>query len=522
MDVKDLLNAGFGVLNPIRDTLTGKNFDTSNAKPLDAMISSTEMSFSPNASLGTGPYIGVCLRVEGFLNEGAIDPTNTYTIVNESIRKNNESEAPRLLQIRVRIPEIHSALPIPQTLPAITEASTDHSVINLYPVFIAKDLMISSDTPQPGEMVWVDFQNTNTQEGPIYLGRVSNDTVVNGNSSTSGRISFSKSCTQSPAVTPPKTQEVKASNSSAVTNPIDMLNNAKKSYTPKAKQPAAQNSVSKCGSGAVGAGTGRTGNPEGEPKNYKTTGRKDYGPANDKYLGILDRNTGKRTKKIEMIVIHDGGAYGGKGEKGARSQVEVAINDWTPKSVSSHYYIELDGTVFQLVEEARMAYHTYTNAKKYGDPVTNVNSRSIGIDFGRCSSNPKVYHLDKDRKPFNCKSRGYTAPYTKQQHASLKKLLKDICRRQNIPYDEDHILGHAAITPKRRGDPTKGFKWSDIGLTAKYGPFKYGYKQCPDPSTSGKQKSEPKPVSKKEYKKAVDDAAQATGVGSILPFGGGS
>ena len=83
MDVKDLLNIGFGVLNPVRDTLIGKNFDTSNAKPLDAMISSTEMAFSPDAGKGTGPYIGICLRVDGYLNEGAIDPTNTYTIVNE-------------------------------------------------------------------------------------------------------------------------------------------------------------------------------------------------------------------------------------------------------------------------------------------------------------------------------------------------------------------------------------------------------------------------------------------------------
>jgi hypothetical protein len=137
MNVKDLLNAGFGLLNPIRDTLVGKNFDTSNVKALDAVVKSTENSFAPNATLGSGPYVGICLRVDGFLNEGTPDPSNWATVVNESITKNNQSEAPRLLQIRVRIPEIHSSLPIPNSLPSPTEKSSDHGIINLYPVYIA-------------------------------------------------------------------------------------------------------------------------------------------------------------------------------------------------------------------------------------------------------------------------------------------------------------------------------------------------------------------------------------------------
>ena len=457
------------------------------------------------------------------MNEGAIDPTNTYTIVNESIRKNNQSEAPKLLQIRVRIPEIHSAIPIPQALPGLTETSSDHSIINLYPVFIAKDLMASSDTPQPGDMVWVDYQNTNTQEGPIYLGRVSNDTLVNGNSTTSGRSSFARSCTQKPAVSPPKTQPINASNSSASTNPVDMLNNAKKAYTPKPKQPASQNSVSQCG--RVGAKVTGTGDYKGTPKDFVSTGKKDYGPADDRYLGVLNFATSKRKTAVEMIVLHDGAPYGGKGEKGARSQTKVAIADWTPKKVSTHYYIELDGTVFQLVEEARFAYHTYTTKTK-GDPVTNVNSRSIGVDLGRCSSGSKIHQRDPDGKPYNCKSRGYRAPYTKQQMTALKKLLKYLCAKYDIPYDEYHILAHAAITPKRRGDPIKGFQWGEIGLTAKFGPFKFGYKQCPEPSNSpsGKKKSTAK-ADKQAYEKAVteavSDAAEATpGLPGFL--GGGS
>lgn len=499
MDVKDLLNIGFGVLNPIRDTLIGKNFDTSNTKPIDAIVNSAQNSYSADASKGTGPYIGICLRVDGYLNEGAIDPTNTYTIVNESIRKNNQSEAPRLIQIRVRIPEFHSALPIPQTLPAATEASTDHSVINLYPVFIAKDLLASSDMPQPGDMVWVDYQNKNTQEGPLYLGRVSNDVVINGSSTTSGRGSFAMSCTQVPAVSPPKTQPVAASNSAAGTNSIDMLSNAKKSYTPKPKTPATQNSVTVCG--PVGAVQNKTNNYKGLPKDYEPTGTKDYAPADDRYLGLLNENSSKRTKKIEIIVLHDGAPYSG-------SQVKRVINQWLKegKGVSSHYYIELDGTVYQLLEEAKTGHHTGTGGPLYpNDPVQGVNSRSIGIDLGRCNNNKK--QIDKDGNKFNCKSRGYRSPYTKLQLTSLRKLLKDICRRHSILYDEDHILGHAAICPKRRGDPIRGFEWSEIGLTAKYGPGKYGYKQCPNPFSSGPPKPPPEPPKEEPDVAAVEFAS---------------
>jgi murein endopeptidase len=245
MNVKDLLNAGFGLLNPIRDTLVGKNFDTSNVKALDAVVKSTENSFAPNATLGSGPYVGICLRVDGFLNEGTPDPSNWATVVNESITKNNQSEAPRLLQIRVRIPEIHSSLPIPNSLPSPTEKSSDHGIINLYPVYIAKDVSVSQDIPQAGDMVWVDYQNTNTLEGPLYLGRVTNNVGVNGNVSTSGRQSFAKTCTQTPAIIPPQTQPVAASNSA--TDPLQFSQVDLASYSPKPTQPQQKSSVSLCG-----------------------------------------------------------------------------------------------------------------------------------------------------------------------------------------------------------------------------------------------------------------------------------
>tara|TARA_R110000851_G_scaffold185824_1_gene335087 strand:- start:33428 stop:34855 length:1428 start_codon:yes stop_codon:yes gene_type:complete len=473
MNIKDLLNIGYGILNPLKDTLIGKNFDSSNVKPLDAVIKSTEDSYAANSSLGFGPYLGICLRVDGYLNEGTSDPSNPFTVANESIRKNSQSDAPRLIQVKVRIPEIHSALPVPQTLPSPTEESVDHAVINLYPTFIAKDIAISSDVPQAGDMVWVHFRNSNTMDGPIYLGRVANDTLVNGNSTTSGRNSFAMSCTQVPAVAPPKTQPANASNSATAADPLAMVSQAKDAYTPKPKTPPAQNSIMVCG--PVGANIAGNPNYLGIPEDYQPSEVADYPKSDSRYLGVLSMNgnTGKRKKKIEMIILHDGSGMAG-------ATVEKVITMWSKKTVSSHYFIDLDGTVFQLESESRKAYHAG------GGPVPDVNGRSIGVDLQRCREKGSKHKFkDKDGKKYDCDSRGYRRPYSKEQMASLMDLLKNITSRRGIPYDEQHIVAHGAIYAGNHSDPVKPFEWSEINLTNKYINSRGRYTQAPNPSSAG-------------------------------------
>jgi len=467
MDVKDILNIGFGLLNPIRDTLVGKNFDPSNVRALDAVIKSTENSYAENASLGSGPYIGICLRNDGYLNERTVDPTNWATVSNEVIRKNNQSEAPKLLQIRVRIPELHSSLPIPQTLPKFTEESPDHGIVNMYPIFLAKDLAISSDVPQEGDMVWVDFQNSNTLEGPIYLGRVTNDTLINGNNTTSGRNSFAITCTQVPAVLPPQSQPINA----AAGPPLPSFA-ANSAYAAQPKTPPQQNTVTVCGpAGSIldaNAGFG------GNPKDWAATGKADYAKADIRFLGFLTGvgNTGNRKLEIDFMVIHDGGQMAG-------FTAERTLKFWSKKTASSHYYIDLDGTVFQLEEEAKVTYHGG------GGPIPNANGRSIGIDLQRCRPpGDKHKFKDKNGKQYNCGERGYRAPYSKEQMASLKDLLNDISKRRGIPYDENHIVAHGSLYQGNHADPVVGFEWSEIGLTNKYGPSPKGkFTQIPNPSS---------------------------------------
>jgi hypothetical protein len=199
-----ILQIGYGVLNPVSDTLTSKNYDGSDTTWFDKVREATTRSFSANTFEGTGPFIGIVLRDEGLTTiNGVVDPSSwvagpfAHRIVKDDdeaedaggIDRSKLAQLPGLRQLRVRIPEIHASLPIPPDLPKRNESANDrqkeaHQIINLYPVFIAQNAAISSTEIKPGSLVWVDFQNKNTLTGGIFLSELDPKPVVE---ETSGR-----------------------------------------------------------------------------------------------------------------------------------------------------------------------------------------------------------------------------------------------------------------------------------------------------------------------------------------------
>lgn len=100
--------------------------------------------------------------------------------------------------------------------------------------------------------------------------------------------------------------------------------------------------------------------------------------------------------------------------------------------VSSHYLIRSDGAVFQLVDEAKRAWHAGRGA--WGS-VTDVNSRSIGIEL----DNPG------DQR------------FGARKMAALEALLTGIMDRWQIR--PERIIGHADMAPARKSDPGPHFPW---------------------------------------------------------------
>jgi N-acetyl-anhydromuramyl-L-alanine amidase AmpD len=100
--------------------------------------------------------------------------------------------------------------------------------------------------------------------------------------------------------------------------------------------------------------------------------------------------------------------------------------------VSSHYLIDLKGTVWQSVPEEKKAWHAGISQMPE-DGREGVNNFSIGIEL--------IGSEDTD--------------FTEAQYISLALLTKDILSRHPLQY----IYGHCDVAPGRKTDPW-GLNWS--------------------------------------------------------------
>lgn len=105
--------------------------------------------------------------------------------------------------------------------------------------------------------------------------------------------------------------------------------------------------------------------------------------------------------------------------------------------VSAHWLIAEDGTTEQLVDEALRAWHA--GAGQWGD-VTDVNSRSIGIELANTGAQP----------------------FPEPQMAALERLLTGIMARWHIP--PQRVIAHSDMAPARKSDPGPRFDWRRLAL----------------------------------------------------------
>ena len=109
--------------------------------------------------------------------------------------------------------------------------------------------------------------------------------------------------------------------------------------------------------------------------------------------------------------------------------------------VSSHYLIDLSGTIWQLVAEEKKAWHAGIS-KMPGDKREGVNDFSVGIEL--------IGSEDTD--------------FTDAQYQALALLTKDILTRHPISY----VYGHCDIAPNRKTDPW-GLDWQRYRKDVQHG-----------------------------------------------------
>ena len=147
-----------------------------------------------------------------------------------------------------------------------------------------------------------------------------------------------------------------------------------------------------------------------------------------------------------------------------------------PNATSSHYLIDRDGKVVQMVPESLAALHvSCTNNRATcvascpicDDSAGNLTEpylRSIGIEM---VNRGRVPAIDSASSVYEDYLRSFSYPYwedyTQAQIDSLKVLVQDIAARWKIPIDNNHVLGHYRINQKVDPGPALNLFWPRSG-----------------------------------------------------------
>jgi N-acetylmuramoyl-L-alanine amidase len=132
-------------------------------------------------------------------------------------------------------------------------------------------------------------------------------------------------------------------------------------------------------------------------------------------------------RRPNYVILHD--TTSNNAERALKTLTDPA------RELSAHYLISRDGTLYQLVDESRRAWHA---GASYWGGNTDLNSGSIGIELDNTGDEP----------------------YAEAQVMRLLDLLKDLRERYKIP--ANNILGHGDVAPRRKVDPGRYFPWERL------------------------------------------------------------
>jgi N-acetyl-anhydromuramyl-L-alanine amidase AmpD len=141
------------------------------------------------------------------------------------------------------------------------------------------------------------------------------------------------------------------------------------------------------------------------------------------------------------------------------------------RDVSIHYVIDLDGKIYQTVNEQYKAWHSGIS---YWAGKHNVNENSIGIEFINPGSGDQLCFPTRfTQTPLDIDIDCTKNHFTSYQYESAISLLHDIKQRHqgNIK----HIVGHSDVAPNRKLDPGIMFDWhklaqNGLGINFKLSP----------------------------------------------------
>lgn len=128
--------------------------------------------------------------------------------------------------------------------------------------------------------------------------------------------------------------------------------------------------------------------------------------------------------------------------------------------ISIHYIVDRDGNVQCYIPESRAAWHAGRGCLAGDERLTNaMNKYSIGIEILAIGSKTDMaqYLTSAEYDDLPTELIGFTDA----QYNTLKTLVKDICKRNSIPFDKAHVIGHNMYNPAKT-DPGELFSWDNL------------------------------------------------------------
>ena len=183
-----------------------------------------------------------------------------------------------------------------------------------------------------------------------------------------------------------------------------------------------------------------------------------YPGAQEDYLGQIYDYSWDKPNRSEYVMLHFCSAVVDHPEDPYR--MEYVRKTFIDADVSIHYIIDRAGTVYCYIPEDRVAWHAgkgqWAGDEKYTDKM---NFYAIGIELVGIGSakDMSLYMTKENYNKLDKSLRGFTDA----QYISLKALVEDICCRNGIPMDREHVIGHEDYSSRKK-DPGELFDWDRL------------------------------------------------------------
>ncbi len=180
--------------------------------------------------------------------------------------------------------------------------------------------------------------------------------------------------------------------------------------------------------------------------------------AKEYFLEPLEKYSWEKEHNTEYVVLHfTSDVVADKDNPYDMQQIRKIFEE---NEVSIHYIIDRDGEAYCYIPESRSAWHSGVGEFAGDEKYTNkMNKYSVGIEIVAIGSeNDMAQYLEAHEYAEIDMS---LVGFTDAQYNTLRKLVPDICERNNIPFDRQHIIGHTEYNPDK-SDPGELFDWNRI------------------------------------------------------------